>query len=140
MPDSEQKIMGYLQRELSEGNSWLQPIPPEFWQFLRRKAPEDATERAERVGHYIGWLHEAEQATKNGDLITLKEIADKARNYSGEIPSKIPKDGFRDLDDPEYPEPLSVEEIRAVLVADMERRGLLELYAAGEGIRKAGLQ
>ncbi len=73
-------------------------------------------------------------------LVALKAIADKARNYAGEIPSKIPKDGFRDLDNFEYPEPLTIDEIRAVIMADMERRNLLELFAAGEGIRKAGIQ
>lgn len=140
-PKQDDELMGHLTRNDIPGHEgFVQPITAEFWQFLRRKAPEDATERAERVGLYISWLHTAEEAAKGSDPVALKEIADKARNYAGDIPSKIPKDGFRDLDNFEYPEPLNLEEIRAVLMADMERRNLLELYAAGERIRKAGVQ
>ena len=128
--------LGYVRDE--EGK--LIRIRTGRFRFLRTTDTDSPEEKAQRTARYIEWLHTAEGAAKSGDVITLKRIADEVRNAIGEIPSLIPRDGYPDIDLVDYPQPLTFEEIRDRLLADIERRGLREWYTTGEAIRKAGIQ
>jgi hypothetical protein len=130
------KTLGYYR----DAQGQLVPIRAAFWQFLAQTDIDTLREKADRVARYLEWMDRADEATKVGDLVTLKDIADQVRCHLGELPSSIPKDGFADVDKLEYTETLTAPEIKDRLLSDIKRRGLTEWYEVGIGIRKAAIQ
>ncbi len=118
----------------------IRPVTTELWRACKVIDTDTPEDRAQRAFRYLGWIETSAEAERTSDLIRLKEIADQARMALGEVPSVIPKNGFKDLEHIEYPETISASEIRERLTADMQRRNLLELFAAAQSLKKGQLQ
>ncbi len=126
-PEKEQiapdAILGYCVRDQGR-----QPITIKFWKFLHGFNLDSEQEEAQRIALYVSLLEKA----KTTDEGILKASSDAIRNRLGEVPSVIPESGFENVDDMNYPDCLSYDELRARVMAHMQKWGLVELFAFAE--------
>jgi hypothetical protein len=99
-----------------------------IWRFWPKTASE--TDKANFVHDCRDLIQRvrAINAESGGDLDRLSPLADEARNLVHEIPERIPKDGFPDINKLEYASSLPAAQIEGKLLSELNRRGLIDLF------------
>jgi hypothetical protein len=108
----------------------------DLWNLIHTVDIDTAEQRAERAALYCEWLTDAEIAEQNGDLHNLKRIADLVRDEVGELPAGTPKYFYPEK--LKYKDSLTLEQIRARLMADIHSRKLGGLFQIARDFEKGG--